>query len=413
MKLLILNSFDVDGGAAIATYRLHTGLRSAGVNSTLLVQVKNSADYSVIGALGKWQKLFALIRSRVDILFQRIYRKRQNVIFSTAWFPERIAAKTAELNPDIVHLFWVNSGFLRIETLARLGKPVVWTLHDMWPFTGGCHYDDGCGKFRQECGNCPSLNSGRERDLSRFIFERKRKSWADLPIVVVATSRWIGDMARASALFRRYRIEIIPNGIDTNRYKPADKMLARDVYSLPRDKRLVLFSAFSASSDRRKGGHILDMAVKNMVKSEWGASTELIIVGASKPLNTPDFGMRVHYMGHMRDEISQVLLYSAVDVLVAPSMQENLSNAVMESLSCGTPVVAFDIGGMPDMIDHQMNGYLAKPFDPDDLAAGIVWAIEDKGRRDSLSLQARQSVVRKFAMETVSEQYLKLYQSLL
>ena len=413
MKLLILNSFDADGGAAIATHRLHTGLRSAGVNSTLLVQVKNSADYSVIGALGKWQKLFSLIRSRVDILFQRIYRKRQNVIFSTAWFPERIAAKTAELNPDIVHLFWVNSGFLRIETLARLGKPVVWTLHDMWPFTGGCHYDDGCGKFRQECGNCPSLNSGRERDLSRFIFERKRKSWADLPIVVVATSRWIGDMARASALFRRYRIEIIPNGIDTNRYKPADKMLARDVYSLPRDKRLVLFSAFSASSDRRKGGHILDMAIKSMVKSEWGASTELIIVGASKPLNTPDFGMRVHYMGHMRDEISQVLLYSAVDVLVAPSMQENLSNAVMESLSCGTPVVAFDIGGMPDMIDHQMNGYLAKPFDPDDLAAGIVWAIEDKGRRDSLSLQARQSVVRKFAMETVSEQYLKLYQSLL
>jgi glycosyltransferase involved in cell wall biosynthesis len=413
MKLLILNSFDADGGAAIATHRLHTGLRSAGVNSTLLVQVKNSADYSVIGALGKWQKLFSLIRSRVDILFQRIYRKRQNVIFSTAWFPERIAAKTAELNPDIVHLFWVNSGFLRIETLARLGKPVVWTLHDMWPFTGGCHYDDGCGKFRQECGNCPSLNSGRERDLSRFIFERKRKSWADLPIVVVATSRWIGDMARASALFRRYRIEIIPNGIDTNRYKPADKMLARDVYSLPRDKRLVLFSAFSASSDRRKGGHILNMAIKNMVKSEWGASTELIIVGASKPLNTPDFGMRVHYMGHMRDEISQVLLYSAVDVLVAPSMQENLSNAVMESLSCGTPVVAFDIGGMPDMIDHQMNGYLAKPFDPDDLAAGIVWAIEDKGRRDSLSLQARQSVVRKFAMETVSEQYLKLYQSLL
>jgi glycosyltransferase involved in cell wall biosynthesis len=413
MKLLILNSFDADGGAAIATHRLHTGLRSAGVNSTLLVQVKNSADYSVIGALGKWQKLFSLIRSRVDILFQRIYRKRQNVIFSTAWFPERIAAKTAELNPDIVHLFWVNSGFLRIETLARLGKPVVWTLHDMWPFTGGCHYDDGCGKFRQECGNCPSLNSGRERDLSRFIFERKRKSWADLPIVVVATSRWIGDMARASALFRRYRIEIIPNGIDTNRYKPADKMLARDVYSLPRDKRLVLFSAFSASSDRRKGGHILDMAIKSMVKSEWGASTELIIVGASKPLNTPDFGMRVHYMGHMRDEISQVLLYSAVDVLVAPSMQENLSNAVMESLSCGTPVVAFDIGGMPDMIDHQMNGYLAKPFDPDDLAAGIVWAIEDKARRDSLSLQARQSVVRKFAMETVSEQYLKLYQSLL
>ena len=241
MNLLILNSFDVNGGAAIATHRLHSGLRTAGINSTMLVQVKSSSDYSVIGPQGKWQKLFVWIRSRVDVLFQRIYRKRQNVIFSTAWFPELIATKTAELNPDIVHLFWVNAGFLRIETLAKLEKPVVWTLHDMWPFTGGCHYDDGCGKFTQACGNCPALNSEHERDLSRFILERKRKAWTGLPIVVVATSRWIGEMARASTLFRECRIEIIPNGIDTERYKPARKEEARKIYSLPLDKKLVLF----------------------------------------------------------------------------------------------------------------------------------------------------------------------------
>ncbi|GAB1232715.1 glycosyltransferase family 4 protein [Ferrigenium sp. UT4] len=413
VNLLMLNTFDNHGGAAMATYRLHRGLRAIGVDSHLLVQDKKSDDANVIGPETRLQKGIALLRPHFDALITNFYRKRQNVLFSPAVLPEKLASKVPSLKPDIVHLFWVSSGFLRIETLRKIKQPIIWTLHDMWPFTGGCHYDDECGRFRQSCGNCPVLNSEQESDLSRRVWRRKQASWEGVPIVVVATSRWLADMARSSSLFRDQRIEVIPNGLDTETYKPLDKVAARAAYNLPQDKHLVLFSAFSATSDKRKGNQFLVQALEKMSRAGWGAKTELLVVGASRPESPPDLGMNVHYMGYLHDEISQVLLYSAADVVVAPSMQENLSNAVMESLACGTPVVAFDIGGMPDMIDHQINGYLAKPFDPNDLAAGVMWVLENGERHDSLSQRARQTVLERYELKTVARRYLALYQSIL
>jgi glycosyltransferase involved in cell wall biosynthesis len=226
VNLLILNTFDNQGGAAIATYRLHRGLLSLGINSYLLVQGKKTDDHSVIGPLTKWQKTLAILRPYVDGAATELYRKRKKVLFSPAWLPEKLASKVAKLNPDIVHLFWVNGGFFRIETLKTIKQPIVWTLHDMWPFTGGCHYDEECGKFQQSCGKCPVLHSERERDLSRRVWERKRMSWEGVPIVVVATSHWLADMARSSSLFRNQRVEVIPNGIDTEKYKPLNKEVA-------------------------------------------------------------------------------------------------------------------------------------------------------------------------------------------
>jgi glycosyltransferase involved in cell wall biosynthesis len=302
---------------------------------------------------------------------------------------------------------------LRIETLKKFKQPIIWTLHDMWPFTGGCHYDDECGKFRQACGNCPVLHSDNGLDLSQRVLARKLKSWGSLPIVVVATSNWLADMAKSSSLFKNQRIEVIPNGIDTERYKPLDKHIAREAYNLPQDKHLILFSAFNATSDKRKGNQFLLPALAKLSRLGWGADTELVIIGASKPETAPDLGMTVHYMGQMYDEISQVLLYSAADVVVAPSMQENLSNTVMESLSCGTPVVAFHIGGMPDMIEHQINGYLAKPFEANDLAEGIMWVLGNPGRTHLLSKQARQSVLERYALDVIASNYLSLYQSVI
>lgn len=413
VNLLILNTFDKHGGAAIATYRLHRGLCSIGINSHLLVQEKKTDDQSVVGPLNKWQKIIAVVRPYLDGLVTKRYRKRDNVFFSPAWLPERLATKVQKFNPDIVHLFWVGGGAFRIETLKKIKQPIIWTLHDMWPFTGGCHYDDDCGKFQQSCGNCPVLHSEREQDLSRSVWQRKRKSWGTVPIVVVATSNWLADMARSSSLFRDQRVVVIPNGIDTQKYKPINKESARAAYNLPQDKLLILFSAFSATSDKRKGNHFLVQALEKMAQTGWGTKAELVIVGASKMENISDIGMKVHCMGYLQDEISQVLLYSAADVLVAPSMQENLSNVVMESLSCGTPVVAFDIGGMPDMIDHQKTGYLATPFESDDLAAGIIWVIESEEQQDLLSQQARQTVEKRYSLKTVANQYWSLYRDIL
>lgn len=414
MKLLLLNTYDNQGGGAgIATYRLHCGLRSIGVNSTLRVQSKKIDDCSVIGPLTMAQKFLAILRLYVDDAAVRLYRKRDRLIFSPACIPERLASEVKEFNPDIVHLFWINRGFFRIETLKKFERPVVWTLHDMWPFTGGCHYDGECGKFQQSCGNCPILKSECEGDLSRRIWERKKKSWQDLSIVVVATSHWLADMARSSSLFREQRIEVIPNGIDTEIYKPANKKAARMVYNLPQDRHIVLFSAFSATSDKRKGNQFLVHALEKMSQAGWGGNTELVVIGASRPENPPDMGMKVHYMGHLRDEISQVLLYSAADVVVAPSMQENLSTTVMESLACGTPVVAFNIGGMPDMISHQTNGYLARPFESNDLADGIMWVLADKKRQGELSHNARKTVLESYTLKSIASRYLELYQSIL
>lgn len=413
MNLLLLNSFERAGGAAIATSRLHKGLCSIGINSQLLVQSRQTDDYTVIGSSTKWQKVLALFRPQLDSLPSKLYRQREKNLFSTAYFPESLASKVAKLAPDIVHLFWVNAGFMKIETLTSFKRPIVWTLHDMWPFTGGCHYDEECGKFQRSCGNCPMLHSSREQDLSRYIWSRKHDAWKDVPVVVVATSHWLADMARASSLFKDKRIEVIPNGLDTEKYKPADQQAARKVYNLPQDKKLILFSAFSATSDKRKGNQFLVAALEKLSKADWGAKAELVIIGASRPENPPDFGIKVHYMGYLQDEISQVLLYSAVDVVVAPSMQENLSNAVMESLACGTPVVAFNIGGMPDMIDHQKNGYLASPFESSDLAEGIIWVLENNSRLEELSLCARETAVERYAVKSVANQYAVLYRDIL
>lgn len=413
MKVLCLNKSDNQGGAAIATYRLHRGLCSIGVDSHLLVQNKQTDDNKVIGANTKWQKLLAVLRPYLDASVIKSYSQRENVIFSPACIPEKIVTKIESFKPDIVHLFWVAGGFLRIESLKKIKQPIVWTLHDMWPFTGGCHYDDECGKFQQSCGNCPVLHSDKEKDLSRRVWARKSKSWKNIPLVVVATSHWLADMARSSSLFRDKRIEVIPNGIDTEKYKPINKDVARESFNLPKDKHLILFSAFSATSDKRKGNQFLMEALEQMSQSSWGSNAELVIIGASRPDNQPDVGMNVHYMGYMNDEISQVLLYSSADVLVAPSMQENLANTVMESLACGTPVVAFSIGGMPDMIDHQINGYLAAPFNSDDLADGIKWVLENKERHNLLSQQARKTVEKRYTLKTVAAQYLLLYQDIL
>ena len=416
MNLLLLNTADSGGGAAIATYRLHQGLRSIGVDAQLLVRQKRMDDSTVVTETPPKSRLKFRVANYYTQRDEKVSRDscaNGNSLFSPARCPDQLAQRIAAMNPDLVHLFWINFGFLRIESLKFFKRPIIWTLHDMWPFTGGCHYDAECGKFRQSCGSCPLLGSATENDLSRSVWGRKQKSWRDAQIVVVATSHWLAEMAQASSLFRNRRVEVIPNCIDIGKYKPLDKHAAREAYGLPTDKHLILISAFNVATDKRKGNHFLITALKELEQEGWRGKVELVVIGAPTPDKPPDFGLKTHYMGTFNDEISQVLLYSAADVTVAPSMQENLSNTVMESLACGTPVVAFNIGGMPDLITHQKSGYLARPFEPEDLAAGMKWVLEDNVRREHLSHHARESVVSKYSMQAVAHKYHALYQDIL
>ena len=259
------------------------------MGSTMLVQSKASDNYSVLGPQTKFQKILAKTRPILDGLVVRAYLNRGKMIFSPAMVPDSLLSRVQEINPDIIHLFWVTAGFLRLETIKKFKKPIVWTLHDMWPFTGGCHYDGECGKYRQSCGACPVLHSSNEHDLSRWIWKRKGNAWKDLDITVVATSQWLADCARSSSLFGNYRIEVLPNGIDETRYKPLDKSVTRQAYGLPKDKRLILFSAGSIN-DKRKGFQFLIPALQSMAKNDGEDKSEVVIIGASEPERPMNLG---------------------------------------------------------------------------------------------------------------------------
>jgi glycosyltransferase involved in cell wall biosynthesis len=413
MNILQLNTSDAGGGAATAATRLCRGLKNLDVDCRMLVQFAGSSAEGVIGPRTLLGRLGAAFRCGLDTLPVRGYRSRPPGIFSPAVVPDRLDKQVAGLDPDIVHLHWLGFGFCRLESLLRLGRPLVWTLHDSWAFTGGCHLPGACTRYREMCGACPMLGSRRENDLSRRVWERKQRAWRGVDLTVVAPSRWMAERARSSSLLGDCRIETIPNGLDTARFKPIGKHAAREILNLPSDKKLVMFGAFFATTERNKGFHLLQPALRDLAAQGWGDTTELVVFGVSRPAAPPDLGMKCHYVGHLHDDVALALHYAAADVFVAPSLEENLPYTVMEALACGTPCVAFRVGGIPELIDHERNGYLATPYETGDLARGIAWVLEDDGRREELARRGRQKVEREFDLEMVVRRHLALYEELL
>jgi glycosyltransferase involved in cell wall biosynthesis len=409
MKILIVNTSDIQGGAARAAYRLHSALLACGVDSQMLVQNKSSDDYTVIAENKKIKKYLANLRPIIDSLPVRFYKDKTKTLFSPSWLPfGGIVDKINEINPDIVHLHWIAAGMMRIEDIAKIKAPIVWSLHDMWAFTGGCHYDEECGGYKEICGNCKILGSNKEKDLSRKIFERKQKTFRKKDMTIVGLSRWLNDASNKSTLLKEKNHINLPNPIDTTIFKPFDKAKSRALWNLPRNKKLVLFGAMGATSDPRKGFKELGDAMRNLTSQD----IEFVVFGSSKPKDTPDFGFKTHYLGSLSDDVSLVTLYSAVDVMVVPSLQEAFGQTASESMACATPVVAFGATGLLDIVDHQTNGYLAKPFESEDLAHGIEWVL-DAPNYDELCLNAREKVVKEFDCKIVAEKYVKLYEEIL
>lgn len=410
MKILIINASDIQGGAARAAYRLHKALLAENIDSQMLVQSKSSDNFTVISSGTKIAKGINKLRPTLDDFPVQRYKNRSKTLFSSSSLRfSGVVKQINALKPDIVHLHWINSGMIRVEDLAKINAPLVWSLHDMWAFTGGCHYDENCGGYKLACGNCKVLGSGEEVDLSRKVFNRKNKTFQRLSnLVIVGLSGWLEQCAKDSSLFRKQKIINLPNPINTNIFKPFDKKESRKLWSLPQDKKLVLFGAMGATSDPRKGFNELSKALKQLTNE----NIELVVFGGSKPIEVPDSKFKTHYIGQLQDDVSLVTLYSAVDVMVVPSIQENLSNAIMESLSCATPVVGFDVGGNADMVVHKQNGYLAIPFDTDDLAAGIDWVLTNPNYNDSCE-NARDKVVNSFDSQLVAQKYIELYEDIL
>ncbi len=411
MKVLHLSTFDLVGGAARAAYRIHQGLQHIGVDSQMLVQYKRSSDDTVFTAENRY---LSKLRSTTDSLPLNFYRHRQQM-FSPQWCPDALKKKVDGFAPDILNLNWVCNGFLPVEAFAKFKQPLVWTLQDMWAFTGGCHYSLGCDRYRNSCGSCPQLKSDRDRDLSRWVWQRKLKAWQNLNLnlTIVTPSAWMAECVRSSSLFKDVAIEVIPFGLDTNEFTPYDSQQARSQLKLPLDKQLILFGAIDATSDTRKGSHLLQSALKQLSLSQWKEQIELVIFGASQPEQPIDFGFPVHYLGYLNDSFSLRVAYSAADVMVAPSSEEAFGQTASESLACGTPVVVFDRTGLADIVDRDRNGYIANYCDTEDLARGIVWVLEDKERQQKLRYYAREKAEREYAWTVQAERYLSLFQKIL
>lgn len=412
MRVLFVNTNESYGGAARAANRIMRGVQQRGIDVQMFVKNGNPQSKDVITI---WQYV-------PTNLFYKAYNwlieKVRNKWYQYKWYPYKKTKQDVfmsdlrsmschgalhKLDYDIVHLHWFNNRFLNIDELAKIHKPIVWTLHDSWSFCGVCHYFVDCYRYQTHCGTCPILGSKREKDLAYEVFEKKEKAYKDLDLHIVTPSRWLGECAKKSALLGKFPVHVIPNCIDTALFHPKQD---RATHAVP----IVLYGAMNAATDARKGFAYLVSALQLL--DQRGIEVKLEVFGA----NQQDIPMvfehiEVSFLGYVNDNRILANLYSEADVMVVPSLTENLSNTIMESLSCGTPVVAFHIGGNSDMIDHQKNGYLAKEKDSEDLAKGIEWCITHN-KDNALGRAARGKVINNFSIDIVSKQYKELYQSL-
>ncbi|MEO8151879.1 MAG: glycosyltransferase [Rhizobacter sp.] len=408
-----MSSFDLTGGAGKAAYRLSQGLRDQGVDLHMDVQSRSGDASWVSESLSAWRKSMNRLRPTLDRLPLRVYRSYGGTPWSTNLMPRRVPIAPGSTGVQIVHLHWVGYGFVPISSLRQWNVPIVWTLHDSWAFTGGCHVPGDCRRYTESCGRCPQLGSKSSVDLSRFIWQRKASNWNGVRLTTVAPSQWLASAARESALMRHHDIHVIPNGLDLALFRPIDPDLCRSLLQLPMDKKLIVFGAVSPFGDPNKGFSHLREAIEILAAGKDSANFELVIFGASALTKDGEFALPTRCLGPIRDELKMAMLLSAADVTVVPSRSENLSNTIMESLACGTPVACFDIGGNGDMVDHRESGYLARPFDAGDLARGIRWITDAAHPPFGVRQKARAKCERDFSIERVAQRHVALYESLL
>jgi len=403
----MLNYTDASGGAARAAVRLQDGLAARGVETAMMVRVKASPDGPAQGPETPWGRAVTRLRWALDKAPLWRYRARDEVPFSTLWFPDRLARRINGLRPDLIHIHWIGHGYMDLASLARLDAPLVWTLHDAWPFTGGCHIPLSCERYRDRCGACPRLGSTREQDLSRRLWERKQRIWPQLDVTLVTPSAWLAGCARASTLLQGRRVEVIPNGLDLDCFRRQDRQAARARFGLPQGVQLILFATASSRRVPHKGFDLLEVALQRLAPER---PTAVVTAGTAAMVRSLPAGLAVYPVGDVREDAAMAALYAAADVTVVPSRQENLPQVAVESLACGTPVVAFNTAGIPEVITHQQTGYLATPFDPEALGAGLRWVLADPERYGRLSAAAREKAVRDFGRDRQAARYHALYQ---
>lgn len=408
MKILHIVAGDLNGGAARGAYWLHSGLRDIGIDSKIFTNSEITlGDLSVISTIqSKKDRAINIIRGQVDRLPTLFYKNRKRIIFSSGFFGVDFTKTQAYKEADIIHLHWINSSFVNIKHLSKIDKPLVWTIRDMWPMTGGCHYSMGCERYKIGCGNCEQLNSQSSYDLSSYILNRKKK-YLPKSTKIVGISHWLSDVATESELFRNFDIRTISNNIDTKEFSPIEKETAKKILGIKTDKKIILVGSTSLK-DLYKGFSKYIDSLKYLDKNEYF----LCFFGNSDNECIKKLGFDYKIFGYLNDNISLKLMYSSADVFVAPSMIEAFGKTLAEAMACSTPVVCFDATGPKDIVTHKENGYKAQPFDTKDLAKGIEWVLNHR-HYEELCQSARDKVLRAFDNVVVAKQYIEIYQEII
>lgn len=368
-----------------------------------------SGDWTVSHPNGLLFKLGALARPQVASFVRNLLKTEVRQPLSPSILPSRWPALVNQSNADLVHFHWLNAEMMSVEDIGNIKKPIVWTLHDMWAFCGAEHYPtDNRWKEGYTAGNRPTHESGF--DLNHWVWKRKQKAW-QRPIQIVTPSKWLADCVRQSRLMGDWPVVTIPNAINTDLWQPIERGLARELLGLPKDSRIVAFGAMGGGEQYRKGLDLLIMALEQL--RGLIPEMELVIFGQHRPQNPPNLGFPIHYTGHLNDDLSLRALYSASEAMVIPSRMDNLPNTGVEAMACGTPIVAFDTCGLPDIVSHQKSGWLAKAFDTEDLARGIQWVLSDKERHSQLCQVSRATAVARYSYPVVAAQYKEIYERVL
>ena len=398
MRVLHLSTSDIAGGAARSAMRLHEGLLALGVESDMLVARKTSDLPSVQNIVPPGRRFWDFLERRI------IGRNRTDISNTHFTFGESgldISRHPLVRAADVLHLHWVTH-FLSsssLAALAALGKPMVWTLHDMRPLTGGCHFSAGCEGFTRDCTPCQQLRRDPLHTASRSLADQRAVA-AD--ISVVAPSRWLAECARRSAIFAGSRVEVIPYGINTAEFFPMPRAEARAQLGLPAERPLILFGA-DVASDRRKGAAELVAAFHQLP-----GAPQLMCFGKLKG-RFSELGDRVIPLGYLRSSAELRAAYSAADVFALPSLEDNLPNTLIEALACGTPVAAFNVGGIPDILTDGVNGRLAECGDTAALATALADLLGAPSLASKLGAAGAQLIATRHTLRAQAEKYAAFY----
>jgi glycosyltransferase involved in cell wall biosynthesis len=413
MRVLIINTSEQTGGAAVAAKRLMEALNNEGVKAKMLVKDKETDCITVAELPHPWRRNFNFLWERWSIFCHLHFHRDHLFDIDTARMGSDVTRTREFQEADIIHLAWVNQGMLSLKGIRKIlqsGKPVVWTMHDIWPATAICHLAKDCTRFEEQCHNCPYLpGGGSEHDLAYRVWKRKARTLAHHNIAFVACSKWLEREAKKSRLLSGQMVVSIPNPIDTHIFHPADAAEARQALGLPTDKKLLLFVSQRVTNVNKGIGYLVD-ACHKMVEAhpEMRENTAVVVLGGHAEEVEPLFDLPVYALGYVSDEHRIALVYNAVNLFVLPSLSENLPNTIMEALACGVPCVGFNVGGIPEMIEHQRNGYVARLKDADDLAQGLHWVLAEADPK-ALAEQAVAKVHTAYSQRSVAMKYIEVY----